>query len=234
MEASQVSAMHKYFGDAGIVEPQHPARRVRSASSIRLSLYISLPTLPSPRTTVCGLAAAGITLLFPSAPAGCKHKGRGSGIAAPRTGSVQQEHQDRCTEPSVFSFCCVQRCSMIKETQLWCNTAQTAARLSGTDAVGSLLLPKSPGLAQLGINQSVNGFKQQQPTLRRDAGAGQGAALSPCCYQPPLTLHPSARKADPEGCYPGSGGHSSPAIPSFRVSFIYSRPACSELFNTAT
>lgn len=53
-----------------------------SASSIRLSLYISLPPLPAPRATVCGPAAAGITLLFPSAPAACQHKATGLGIAA--------------------------------------------------------------------------------------------------------------------------------------------------------
>lgn len=52
-----------------------------SASSIRLSLYISLPPLPAPRATVCGLTAAGITLLFPSAPAACQHKATGLGIA---------------------------------------------------------------------------------------------------------------------------------------------------------
>lgn len=52
-----------------------------SASSIRLSLYISLPPLPAPRVTVCGLAAAGIMLLFPSAPAVCQHKAMGLGIA---------------------------------------------------------------------------------------------------------------------------------------------------------
>lgn len=48
----------------------------------------------------------------------------------------------RATGAPVFSFCCVQRCSTIKETRLWCNTAQTAARLDGTDAVGGFLLPK--------------------------------------------------------------------------------------------
>lgn len=66
-------------------------------------------------------------------------------------------------------------------------TARTAARSGDTGAVGGLLLPKSPDLAQLHTNQSLNRLEKQQPDLCWDTGARQGTTLSPPvphCHQP--------------------------------------------------
>ena len=47
---------------------------------------------------------------------------KSSRIAAAQAGSMQQEHRDHCAGPSVFSFCCLQRYSMIKAIRLWHNS----------------------------------------------------------------------------------------------------------------